>query len=230
MCTGRSPFRRETTMAVLRQICEGTPRSIREINPKIPKWLERIIARLHAKNPAERFQTAGEVAELLGGWLAHIEQPSLYPRPREPAGRWRAFAGSSGRVVRLRWAAAAALLLMIAVITATEITGATHLSRWIFGIDVGRSAISPSVAAAPHAKAALVKENASEFHTDKETAFDKRIADLWQRLQELKRPHRPANHPTQRRKSSRNSARNFLDCRPNCRNTVKTRRSINSGK
>ena len=138
MCTGKSPFRRETTMAVLRQICEGMPRPIREINPKIPKWLERIIARLHAKNPAERFQTAGEVSELLGRWLAHIEQPSLYPKPREPAGQWLAFAGYSERAARLRWAAAAALLLILAGITATEITGATHLSRWFLGVEEAR--------------------------------------------------------------------------------------------
>ena len=150
MCTGQSPFRRETTMAVLRQICEGTPRPIREINPKIPKWLERIIARLHAKNPAERFQSAGEVAELLGRWLAHIEQPSLYPKPREPAGRWRAFAGFSGRAARLRWAAAAALLLMLAGITATEITGVSHLSRWFLGIEEARSTVSPPVAVIPN--------------------------------------------------------------------------------
>ncbi|MGA2060288.1 MAG: serine/threonine-protein kinase, partial [Thermoguttaceae bacterium] len=185
MCTGKSPFRRETTMAVLRQICEGTPRAIREINPQIPKWLERIIARLHAKNPAERFQTAGEAAEVLSGWLAHIEQPSLYPKPREPAGRWRAFARSSGRPVRLRWAAAAALLLMLAGITATEITGATRLSRWIFGIGETRSTVSPPLAIIPRTKTPLAKGNENEFYANKETAFDKRMADLWQRFQEL---------------------------------------------
>jgi serine/threonine-protein kinase len=187
MCTGKSPFRRETTMAVLRQICEGTPRSIREINPKIPKWLERIIARLHAKNPAERFQTAGEAAELLGGWLAHIEQPSLYPKPREPAGRWRAFAGFSGRAARLRWAAAAALLLVLAGITATEITGVTRLSRWFLGIEEARSTVSPPVAVVSRSKTSLTKRNTNEFYADKETAFDKRIADLWQRFQELEK-------------------------------------------
>jgi eukaryotic-like serine/threonine-protein kinase len=185
MCTGKSPFRRETTMAVLRQICEGTPRSIREINPKIPKWLERIIARLHAKNPADRFQSAGEVSELLGHWLKHIEQPSLYPKPRESAGRWRTFAGFSGRAARLRWATAAALLLMLAGITATEITGATHMSRWLLGIREARSIVSPPIAIIPRTKTPLAKGTASDFYLNKETVFDKRMADLWQRFQEL---------------------------------------------
>jgi eukaryotic-like serine/threonine-protein kinase len=187
MCTGQSPFHRESTMAVLRQICEGTPRPIREINPKIPKWLERIIARLHAKDPAQRFQTAAEVADLLSQWLAHIEQPSLYPRPREPAELWRAFAGFSGRAVGLRWATAAAMLFVLAGITATEITGISHLSRWIFGGADARPAASLPVLAAPRAKAVLVKGTASEFYANKETAFDNRMADLWQRFQELEK-------------------------------------------
>ena len=36
---------------------EDTPRPIREINPEVPDWLCDIIAKLHAKNPAERYQT-----------------------------------------------------------------------------------------------------------------------------------------------------------------------------
>src|SRR5213078_302238 len=39
MCTGRPPFRATGTMAVLKRICEETPRSIAEINPEIPAWL-----------------------------------------------------------------------------------------------------------------------------------------------------------------------------------------------
>ena len=34
-----------------------------------------------AKAPGERFQTAKEVAELLGQHLAHLQQPSLVPPP-----------------------------------------------------------------------------------------------------------------------------------------------------
>jgi formylglycine-generating enzyme required for sulfatase activity len=33
--------------------------------PEVPDWLCRIVARLHAKDPADRYQTAREVAELL---------------------------------------------------------------------------------------------------------------------------------------------------------------------
>lgn len=85
MCAGRPPFRAQTTMAVLRRICEDRPRPIGELNPEIPTWLAEIIGRLHAKDPAERFQAADDVAEILGRCLAHVQNPSACPLPRELA-------------------------------------------------------------------------------------------------------------------------------------------------
>jgi WD40 repeat protein len=81
LCTGHAPFRAETTMAVLRRVCDDTPRPVREVNPDIPDWLEAIVGRLHAKDPAERFQTAAEVAGLLGRHLAHLQQPGIVAMP-----------------------------------------------------------------------------------------------------------------------------------------------------
>src|SRR5206468_4186510 len=75
LCTGRPPFRAPNSMAVLKRVCEETPRSIREVNPEIPDWLEAIIARLHAKHPAQRFQSAAEVADVLSEHLARLQQP-----------------------------------------------------------------------------------------------------------------------------------------------------------
>jgi serine/threonine protein kinase len=80
-CTGRSPFRASSTAAALRRVCDDTPRPIREINPEIPEWLCDVIAKLHAKHPADRFQSAGDVADLLGRHLAHLQQPSQVPLP-----------------------------------------------------------------------------------------------------------------------------------------------------
>src|SRR5262249_48275943 len=75
LCTGRPPFRAEGTQAVLRRVIDDTPRPIREANHEIPDWLGDLIARLHAKSPADRFQSAREVAELLGQHLASLQQP-----------------------------------------------------------------------------------------------------------------------------------------------------------
>ncbi len=79
MCTGRPPFRASSSMAVLKRVCEDTPTPVQQVNPEIPTWLADIIAKLHAKKPEARFQTAGEVAELLGEHLAHLQQPSRVP-------------------------------------------------------------------------------------------------------------------------------------------------------
>jgi serine/threonine-protein kinase len=81
MCTGRSPFRAETTVAVIRRICDGHCRPVREVNPDVPEWLAEIIEKLHEKDPADRFQTAAEVADLLERHLAHLQQPTVVLQP-----------------------------------------------------------------------------------------------------------------------------------------------------
>jgi serine/threonine protein kinase len=114
MCTGHPPFRAESAVAVLRRVSDGEPRPIREINAEVPVWLEAIIARLHAKDPAQRFQTASEVAELLGRCLSHWQDPLSVPLPsplagvRDGAGRW---------FVSARWAMSIVVLVSVFVAT-----------------------------------------------------------------------------------------------------------------
>ena len=81
MCTGRPAFRAETTMGVLKRVCDDMPRPVREVNAELPLWLEAIVNKLLAKQPADRFQTATEVAELLGQHLAHLQNPSQVAQP-----------------------------------------------------------------------------------------------------------------------------------------------------
>jgi hypothetical protein len=69
LCTGRPPFRASHALAVLRRVCEDTPRPIRETNPDVPEWLAAVVEKLMAKDPADRFQSAAEVAEVLGRHL-----------------------------------------------------------------------------------------------------------------------------------------------------------------
>ena len=87
LCTGHAPFRATTTMAVLKQVCEHTPRPVRDINPDIPDWLEALITALHSKDPARRPQTAAEVAKRLGQGLADLQQPTQPAVPRETTRR-----------------------------------------------------------------------------------------------------------------------------------------------
>ena len=81
MCCGHAPFRANTTMGVLHRIVNDNPRSIRQLNPDIPDWLQAIIEGLLEKDPAKRFQSAGEVSDLLERWLAHVQQPESIAPP-----------------------------------------------------------------------------------------------------------------------------------------------------
>jgi hypothetical protein len=123
MVTGRPPFRANTTVAVLKRVAEDQPRAIREIIPETPQWLCDIIAKLHAKNPADRYQSAREVADVLADCEAQLKANarlkdfSRIPRGKSPrSGRWK-------------WVAAAVLLLPVIALAVTEFAGVTHLFR-----------------------------------------------------------------------------------------------------
>jgi hypothetical protein len=133
MCTGRPPFRAPSAVAVLKRVCEVTPRPIREINPELPRWLEDLVARLHAKVPADRFASAREVSDLLARHLAALQQggtPSAHSQP--PAAKLSAEKPApvpARRPRRRRMMAAAALLALLAGLALSEATGVTNVVR-----------------------------------------------------------------------------------------------------
>jgi serine/threonine-protein kinase len=63
--TGRLPFQTENEFELMKLQTEAMPPSPREINPNIPVEVEEAIMRAIQKNPDERFQTAGEMRDLL---------------------------------------------------------------------------------------------------------------------------------------------------------------------
>ncbi|HEY1379265.1 MAG TPA: protein kinase, partial [Gemmataceae bacterium] len=121
LCTGRPPFRAGTTLAVLRRVEEDRPRPVREINPDVPEWLARVVEKLMERDPADRFQTAAEVADLLEGYLAHRRQPGTVAAPELPPPPAAECVELRPAAPRRRWlipAAAAALLAGLAIILA----------------------------------------------------------------------------------------------------------------
>jgi serine/threonine protein kinase len=50
LCAGHAPFRADTTMAVLKRVCEDTPRPVREVNPEVPDWRRGCTARCPARS------------------------------------------------------------------------------------------------------------------------------------------------------------------------------------
>ncbi len=116
MCSGRPPFRANNTLAVLKRVVEDTPRPIPEIIPEVPQWLCDVITRLHAKNPADRFSSAQEVADLLAKGLQ--DQPAEVTLPTFPVrGANLALTPHVRRpiAVRRHWVVAASLLLAVLV-------------------------------------------------------------------------------------------------------------------
>jgi hypothetical protein len=101
ICAGHAPFLAGTTRAMLEEIRSAAPRPLREVNPDIPEWLEVLTARLQAKDPADRFDSAAEVVDRLspGGNAVRRDAPptaaELEPRPAAgppkgpPRGGWR---------------------------------------------------------------------------------------------------------------------------------------------
>ncbi len=80
MCTGRPPFRGDSLAAVIKRLTEDAPRPIAELNPEIPAWLSDVVQRLLEKHPDRRFQTAAELAAVLGTRLVNLQVPSQLAR------------------------------------------------------------------------------------------------------------------------------------------------------
>ncbi len=126
MAAGRPPFRANNTVAVLKRVCEDTPRAIREIIPETPQWLCDIIAKLHAKDPEDRYQSAREVSDVLADCESQLKANSkLKDFSRIPRGK-----SSPRRTVRQKWIAAATVLLLpMFALAVTEFAGVTNLFR-----------------------------------------------------------------------------------------------------
>ncbi len=81
MVTGHAPFRGQTTFTLMKSITESHHKPVRDLRTDCPEWLERIIHRLLAKNPIDRFASARDVQRLLTQGLAHLRSPKTEMAP-----------------------------------------------------------------------------------------------------------------------------------------------------
>ena len=65
LVTGQVPFPAKTTAEKLAGHRNSRPREVRELNPKVPERIAKIIKKMTAKHPEHRFQTAEEVRQIL---------------------------------------------------------------------------------------------------------------------------------------------------------------------
>ncbi len=98
MATGKTPFAGGSTAEVFAALLRENPPPVSTVNPVMPKKLDPIVAKLLAKDPAQRYATAEQLQEALDGLDPQSGKVSV--------------AGLPGR--KWTWALAAVLLLLIA--------------------------------------------------------------------------------------------------------------------
>ncbi|MBI2930010.1 MAG: serine/threonine protein kinase, partial [Planctomycetes bacterium] len=86
--TGHRPFVGDSHMVVLFKHQNETPQPVRKLNPQVPEYVARIIARCMSKRPEQRYQSCADLAKDLEGTLdgAHARQatPPAVPAAQAP--------------------------------------------------------------------------------------------------------------------------------------------------
>ena len=152
-------------LSVLRQVSEEAPEPVRMLNPEVPGWLEDLIMRLLAKAPEQRIGSAGEVASLLEGYLAHLQQPTKVNAPKlQPlAGQWLSPAGR-----RFRALSGLSMRIWVPILVLLAALGLAKRS-WFLAGDGGVNEAEET------ARAKQAQEVANEKPDRKHTAFDLRV-------------------------------------------------------
>ena len=78
--TGRLPFAGRSTQHIIDQVLTGKPVPLDQLRPELPLWLVRAVERLMERDPADRFQTPGELL------VALRPVPPAPPPLPEPSG------------------------------------------------------------------------------------------------------------------------------------------------
>ena len=81
MCTGRPPFRAETTYGILKRVIDEEPRAIATLNPELPGWLVGYVQQLMSKMPTSRTESAEQIAGTFEQSIAHVQQPQANDLP-----------------------------------------------------------------------------------------------------------------------------------------------------
>jgi uncharacterized protein (TIGR03067 family) len=114
LCTGRPPYRSDSSWGVMRKIIDDVPAPIQKLNAEIPHWLSSIVEKLMSKDKADRFASASVLHEFLEACLSHVQQPDAIPLPVTP--------GSSREVSpRPFLKSAKGILMTISLIPATAL-------------------------------------------------------------------------------------------------------------
>ena len=81
MCSGQTPFAAASTRAVITSVAGAEIDDVSELSPETPGWLVDVIRRLHAEIPADRYQSAAEVARVLREELLRMKGLTRLDQP-----------------------------------------------------------------------------------------------------------------------------------------------------
>ncbi len=136
LLAGRPPFQEGTDVSTIVAHIRKEPTPLSELRPDVPAELGAVVARMIAKDPAQRFQKPNEVAQALAPFCkqAAKPRPKAAPETRSPRGapppalpRPERAAPAAVRTTRPRWlipAAVAAVALPVLVVAAWLAVGA----------------------------------------------------------------------------------------------------------
>lgn len=80
LLTRRRLFRGDNDYEVMNRIVEGSAPRVRSKRPDVPEALDELVARALARDPADRFETASEMADALEAVNGTLEPPGNTPR------------------------------------------------------------------------------------------------------------------------------------------------------
>src|SRR5260221_5838759 len=114
---GRTPFRGNTGLAILRSITQDTPLPLRKLRADVPMEAERIVARALEKNVDRRYESASEMARYLAAACSQLSPPAT--AAGMPAGR-----------LPTRYLGASALLLLLLAASGAWLYHRSERRRW----------------------------------------------------------------------------------------------------
>ncbi|MCS7313633.1 MAG: serine/threonine protein kinase, partial [Acidobacteria bacterium] len=82
--TGQKPFQGDTFSQITFKIVHESPPDLRVLRPDLPEALYRLVDRMLAKNPSERFETAGAVGTYIRHHLSLALPETVEAPPIEP--------------------------------------------------------------------------------------------------------------------------------------------------
>jgi len=91
MLSGDVPFQGDSSLAILHQHTSTPPPPLRDKVAELPVWVEKVVERCLAKNPADRPQTAGELAADIRAGLGGLPATKYRPprdRSSSPSSPW----------------------------------------------------------------------------------------------------------------------------------------------